>query len=140
MLNMIALARADSLLNRGDAAAAAETVGAILSDLGYPDQHDSPGLSAALWTAARVAVTVGDFAAAEEFADGSYAIVAAQARDETRSADVGQALYLRGRARLEQGRMAEARADLERAVLSLTNGFGADHPETVAARELLERN
>ena len=103
MLNMISLARVDGLLLQGDAVRAAQAIDDILLDMGYPRSMDTPALSTALWTAARVALARGDNAAAETYASDSYDIVARLAREERLSADVGQALLLRARARLSLG-------------------------------------
>jgi hypothetical protein len=50
---------------------------------------------------------------------------------------VGQALLVRARTLLALDESALARADLTAADVALTRGLGANHPDTVAARDLL---
>jgi hypothetical protein len=59
------------------------------------------------------------------------------ARDPTLSANVGTPLLVRAKARLLINKEAAAIADLRAAEVSLRNGYGDDHPETLEARELL---
>jgi hypothetical protein len=125
-------------MNSGDAAAARDAVNAILDRVDYPQRKDTPGLSSILWTAAKVALAAGDAANAEQYAGDSLVIASRVAPDSTLSADVGQALLLRAKARHAQGNHPAAIDDLQLAIRSLTNGFGEEHPETIEARNLLE--
>jgi hypothetical protein len=74
-----------------------------------------------------------------QYSSDELDLVAAIARDPNLSADVGQALHQRGRAKHMLGDDAAAVVDLQNAVTSLSNGFGEDHPETVQARSLLSQ-
>src|SRR5690606_26170526 len=133
LLDTIALTRAQILLDRGEPAAAREAVDEVLARAAYPQRKDAPGLSSILFTASRIALGAGDPAMAEQYANDGYEIVSGIARDPSRSADVGQLLLLRAKARRALGNSSGAAADLERAILSLGNGFGPDHPETLEA-------
>jgi len=61
------------------------------------------------------------------------------ARDEKRSADVGQAALLRAQALADQNRYAEASNDAALALEALRNGFGIDHPDAKESVNLLAR-
>jgi tetratricopeptide (TPR) repeat protein len=87
--------------------------------------------------AALIALARGENAAAEARAAEALRLAEGVARDDGASADVGEALLLRARARLAQGDAAQARALLERALPSLANGLGAEHALTREARDLL---
>ncbi len=137
LLNEIALARARILLNEGDAATARTAVDDVLSRAGDPSRQDAPGLSSMLWTASQVALGDGDATSAEQYATDGYTAAAKVARDPALSADVGQMLLLRAKARHAQGNSAATAADLKLALPSLVNGFGDEHPDTVEARNLL---
>ena len=95
-----------------------------------------PTLAIVLAVSASIDVEAGEFGAAEPFASEAIIIRQAGARDPDRSAHVGAALVLRAKARYGLGRTADAIADLERAIVSLGNGLGADNIETQEAREL----
>lgn len=137
MLDAIALTRADLAMQGGDTEAARDTIMAILNKTGYPERKDEPGLASILWTAANMTLVTGDAALAEQYATDGLQIVSGVARDPLLSADVGQALLQRAKAREMLGRNAEALTDLESAIRSLSNGFGEEHKETIEARELL---
>ncbi len=95
-------------------------------------------LGIALRIAAGAALASGDADVARQYATESLDIVAAQARDITMSSDVGLALLLRAKAHLMVGDTTAARSDLEAALPGLTNGLGANHPDTLTARQLLQ--
>ena len=137
LLDEIALARARLALSEGDVDTAAGAVQAILERAGYPAKKDQPGLSSLLWTAAQVALRADDAESAERYANDGYEAAARVARDPAKSADVGQALVLRAKARRAQGNLSGAVEDLERGIASLSRGFGELHPETLEARALL---
>ena len=133
------LAKAELLLAREDYDGARRASGDVLSELGYPASKSAPGLSTALWTAARIALATGDAEAARSYSSDQLELVSRIARDPAMSADVGQALHQRGLARLALGDEAGAADDLRRAVESLANGFGSEHPEALEVRGLLRR-
>ena len=133
------LIEARLLLARGDSAGARQAAAIILAELGYPTEKNAPGLSAALWTAAQIALATDDSEAALEYSSDQLDLALAIARDPAMSADVGQAYHQRGLARLALGDEAGAMDDLQRAALALSNGFGEDHPEAVEARASLNR-
>jgi tetratricopeptide (TPR) repeat protein len=131
------LSRASILQLQGHIDGAVQAVSEVLEELGYPEQKDALGLSSALWNATNIALAAGNASAALTFSSDELALVAAVARDPNLSADVGQALHQRGRSQHMLGDNAAAIVDLQNAVISLTSGFGEDHPETVQARNLL---
>jgi len=94
-------------------------------------------MSARLHSVGRVLDYHGAAAAAEKCASESLHIAESVARDAASSADVGEALLLRAKARIGLGDREGARPLLERAALSLSNGLGADHPMTQSAHRLL---
>jgi predicted negative regulator of RcsB-dependent stress response len=67
----------------------------------------------------------------------AHAIAAVDSLSETRSAYVGEARVIEGRALLAQGDTAGAREALTRAVSGLKTGAGAEHPRTREAERLL---
>jgi eukaryotic-like serine/threonine-protein kinase len=137
LLEELSLARARMRLHEGDVEAALDAVSAAFQRAGYPQRKDAPGLSSILWTAAQIALAAGDAASAEQYANDGYEIFLGIARDPALSADIGQLLLLRAKARHAQGNRSGAVADLQQAITSLVNGFGDDHPETREARELM---
>lgn len=138
-LIMVALARAEARLVDGDTAGAQVDVQTVLADLGYPDDMSAPGLSSALWSAANIALEMNDADTALQYASDELELVTGVARDANLSADVGQALLQRAKARIVLGDTDGAAVDLRNASISLGNGFGADHPEALEARQLLSQ-
>lgn len=138
MLNEVELTHADRHLQRGELEAARRLVDAVLDRLGYPAKRDAPGLSSALYAAARVALAQGDAPMAEQAATDGALIAARVARDKTRSADYGQALMHRAQALAALGRVAAAAEQAAQAKVSLTAGFGEAHPEAIEAARRLE--
>lgn len=136
-LHHIALARAQIQVASGDAPGGRAAIDAVLANLGYPADKTGPGLKNALRVAAKIALASGDAEDAEAFATEFFEMSAAIARDPAFSADVGQALLLRAEARLALGKTTDARNDLHQAIESLTNGLGAQHPDTRQAHSLL---
>jgi eukaryotic-like serine/threonine-protein kinase len=137
MLVVVAVRRASLLLARGDAVGARSAIEAELAAVGYPAELGAPDLLYRLSIASRAALEAGDLPAADQYATDYHVLAVRMAGDPLRSADVGEALLVRARVRLARGDTAAARADLERALPSLTNGLGADHPHTQTARALL---
>lgn len=133
------LARTEDLLIRGNIESAQHSVEQGLAALGYPEEKKAASLSSALVIGARVALEGSDPATALEYANDAYDVAASFARDVDRSADVGQALLQRARARDALGERASAVVDMDQALISLTNGLGGEHPDTVAAANELAR-
>jgi non-specific serine/threonine protein kinase/serine/threonine-protein kinase len=129
-------AELDLALSRADAARA--RIAALLTELGYPERRDGALLPTALRAAARIELAGGSPAVAERYARDAVELAEAVARDPTRSADVGEALLLLGLAQRQGGSTSPARASLERAAVSLTNGLGVGHPLTLEAQKAME--
>ncbi len=129
--------RAELALALGRTEDARTRLTALLAELGYPAQHDHPLLPAALRAAARMELATTSPSAAESYALDAVELAEAVARDPARSADVGEALLLLGLAQQHGGNASPARASLGRAVVSLTNGLGAEHPLTLEAQKAM---
>jgi eukaryotic-like serine/threonine-protein kinase len=114
-------------MHRADPAAALRRANASLAELVAQSQGTSRGARAALDLAAGATLELGRPADAEHFAGEALQIAEAVARGPDTSADVGEALLLLAKAEIAQGRAADAQTLLERAVLCLTNGLGAEH-------------
>ena len=135
------LLRANIARKQGRLEEARAQLATILNRYGYPAAKDlSSSLAAAIGAATMVELAAEDYEAAERLASDYLSINEARARRPDMSADVGNALFLRARARIGQGRSADAIDDLRRAVISLGNGLGQDNRETTEARELLQRS
>ena len=133
----IEILRADIERESGDIASAVERSRETLSKLGYPEKKRRlSAVGAALSAAAKNALAAKDYTAAERLATDQLSVSAGSARDPTRSASVGGALYRRARARLGLGKESMAIDDLRRAAIALQNGLGAEHPTTIAAKTL----
>jgi serine/threonine-protein kinase len=137
MLNELELQRGRLARDKGDMITAKAKVDAVLAELQYPQSRSGAGLSSALYAAAQTYLAAGDAAGAERYARDGEAVALTMARKPEFSADVGQARLQRGKALAQLARQAEAATALQQAVASLSHGFGADHPETREARELL---
>lgn len=137
MITVIAVRRARLLLAQGDGAGARAAIDRELAAAGYPQDLGAPDLLYRLGVAAEIALETGDLSAAERFATDYHEVAERMPGDPEQSADVGDALLLRARVLLARGDTAAARADLERALPSLVNGLGEDHPHTQRARALL---
>jgi eukaryotic-like serine/threonine-protein kinase len=124
-------------LARGAVQSARQHADRALELAGYRTNKPERGLARILLVAADVALSEGKAADAERMARDSLALSEPNARALDSSADVGEALLRLARARIAARAPAEARSLLERAVLCLTNGFGADHVVTVEARQTL---
>jgi hypothetical protein len=116
-------------LRRGEAEAALQSVRASLAVA----EH-APG---SLSIAAQASLALGKPQDAEKFAQQSLGIAEGVAREPDTSADVGEALLLVAKAKIAEGRPAEARSLPERSVRCLTNGYGAHHPRTEEAVHLM---
>jgi hypothetical protein len=137
-LRSIAAARIELLLRSGRAAEADGMLNSLLAEVGYPDQALPPGLNALLPLAAEIALTRGDASRAETFAAAAVALAEKTARDASRSADVGRARLILGKAQAARGHPAAARVAIAAALPGLTHGLGADHPLTREARQLAD--
>lgn len=122
--------RAELAMARGNYTAAREHIEAALGKMSYaPDQDLSPGASAALTTASKVYLQLGDVTKANESAREALALAERVARDPTASADIGDALLALGNAQQAQ-RDPAAAATLARANETLRKALGAGpaHP------------
>jgi tetratricopeptide (TPR) repeat protein len=137
MLATLDFARCQLALRRGELAQARALNMKQMQALAAPPGNRSVLRLNVLRVAAELAVEDGDAATARRHADEAVQLAESLARDKTRSADVGQALLVRARTLLALDESALARADLTAADVALTQGLGANHPDTVAARELL---
>ena len=112
----------------------------LLTQAGYPGSEDAPNMQAMLRTAAELALAVGDFAAAFNYADGAHRHAVDMARDVTKSGQVGTALLLRAEARRATGDVAGASADLAAALPALEFGLGENHEYSRRANALIANN
>jgi serine/threonine protein kinase len=127
-------------LRRGDPAAALNSAKAALAAIGTPAKANGREARDSLELAANATLALGRPVDAEHFAREELHIAEQVARGPDTSADVGEALLLLAKAEIAQGRAAEARPLLERAVHCLTNGLGADHALTREALALVAPN
>ena len=109
----------------------------LLSSLGYPQSRNAPMLPVALRSAARIESSGGSHEAAQRYAREAVALAESVARDPAQSADVGEALLVLGLTLRDAHDPSAARQSLDRAVVSLTNGLGAEHRLTREARTLV---
>lgn len=124
-------------LAEGDTAAAYDQVIKALRAHGYFDGKRTLVFRAALILAAETALATHRAGDALGFARAARAITTRDSLTETRSAYVGEARLLEGRALLASGDTAAARESLERAAVALRSGAGAAHPRTREAEALL---
>jgi eukaryotic-like serine/threonine-protein kinase len=115
---------------RGDAAAARASYEEALRAMGYFEGKRDYGMRAVLIRAAEAELDGGAPARALEYARAAAGIATSDPLSETRSAYVGEARLLEGRALLARGDSAGARAALTRAVTALRSGAGAEHPRS----------
>ncbi len=133
----LGIVEADRLLLLNDISGAQRITDSLLENLGYPDGGTGGGLSDALIASSRVALKRSDVDAALQYANDAVQIATDQSRDTSLSADAGLALEQRALVHEAADRMAESRADLRRALTSLENGFGSEHPATRRVRDRL---
>jgi serine/threonine protein kinase len=105
----------------------------LLQDLGYPASDRSPYLGPAVLTAASLELSFGAAEQAEALARDAVRLAEQAQIDTDQSADLGEALLVLARARLERHDTEGAHGPLERAIRCLTNGLGPDHPLTKLA-------
>lgn len=130
------LVHADIDFSSGNSAAAHDRLAETLKGVGYPQEKSAPGLDRVLRLASRVSLARGEPSAALIYASDAYEISARIARDLRVSADVGLAALLKAEALDALGKRAEARQEIETAVVALASGIGAQHADTVRARTL----
>jgi eukaryotic-like serine/threonine-protein kinase len=138
-LQSVTLVRAEWLLRTGDPAAADAMIKDLLRDLGYPTEKTSWVLGA-LPLAAEIALVRQDAEQARTYANAAVKLARDTALDPTRSADLGRAMVLLGRAQFAAGMASEGLETIRQAVPSLVGGLGADHGEVSAANLLLATN
>jgi hypothetical protein len=131
------LTRVLAQLSLGDVPAAKELVDTELGLAGASPGARGNATQELLRIGARVYLAAREFQQAEQLASGMHDAAVAAARDPAMSADVGQALLFRAKARRGLGDLAGANEDLILAIPSLVNGLGAEHPDVIEARELL---
>jgi serine/threonine protein kinase len=127
-------------LRRSDPAAALNSANVALAAIGDPAKGKGREARPAFGLAANAALALGRSAEAEQFAQQALGLAEAAARGPDTSGDVGEALLLLAKAEIAQGRTAEARPLLDRAVRCLANGLGADHGLSREALALVARN
>ncbi|WP_129642610.1 serine/threonine-protein kinase [Peristeroidobacter agariperforans] len=116
--------RAELAMARGDYDSARQFIDAALSKLSYaPGQDLSPGASAALTTASKIYLQLGDIDKSVASAREALALAERVARDPTGSADIGDALLALGHAQQAQ-RDPAATATLARANETLRKSLG----------------
>lgn len=128
----------DALLaaSDGDEAHAHSQVLALLRSNGYFDGRRKKIFRTALILAAESALALGQPAEALRYARDARTTAAVDSLATTRSAYVGEASLVEGRALLALGDRAGARAALGHAVVALRTGAGAEHPRTREAERL----
>ncbi|HXW73753.1 MAG TPA: protein kinase [Steroidobacteraceae bacterium] len=128
---------ADLDTSSGQPAAARRRIEGFLKSEHYPQERTRIILEPALISAARATFALGDFAAAESYADDARSIAERSARGTDTSADVGDALMVLARIDIAMHRATEARPLIERALRCYTNALGTDAPLTESARQAL---
>jgi ATP/maltotriose-dependent transcriptional regulator MalT len=128
--------RAEIALWRGDSVEALASAMEARKALGT-DSGDKSGESReTLDVAARAEMQLAKLPEADADAQHALAIAEAVARGPDTSGNVGEALLVLAQIRVAQGRQAEAKPLLARAVRCLTNGLGPEHRLTREAIEL----
>jgi tetratricopeptide (TPR) repeat protein len=122
---------------RGDPAAATRIFRQALRAMGYADGKRTYQMRGVLIHAAEAALDARDPGAALEYARAAHGIAVSDSLSETRSAYVGEARLLEGRALLAAADTAGARRALSRAVTALRAGVGAGHPRAREAETLV---
>ena len=124
---------------QGDPGSAYRTYLGALTERGFPDDRDIPPWHRIVVRAGGAALASGDAVAADSLARHALRLERQLGHDEAKSGDMGLALVVLGRARLAQGDSVGGRNVLERAIGPLEFGFGPEHPQSRAARRLLEK-
>ena len=122
---------------RGHPAAALPMYRQALHLMGYDDGKRRLQMRAPLIRAAEAALDANAPGEALGYARAAREVVRPDSLAETRSAYVGEARLMEGRALLAMGDTAGARASLARAVVALRTGAGAGYPRTREAESAL---
>jgi serine/threonine protein kinase len=125
---------ADLDMHTGHADAARQRLEKFLGSQGYPRTPAQVALQAALLSAARATLDVGDLSAAETYARDALRTAESVARGPATSADVGESLLVLAEIRSAEHQSTEVRPLLIRALRCLTEGVGPDAPATARAR------
>jgi serine/threonine protein kinase len=123
----------------GDSVSAHRRFLAALRQNGYYDGKRKKQLRPVALLAAETAFALGRPDTAARYAREAAAIAAFDSLTEFRSARVGEARLVEGRAMLALGDSARAHEVLGRALRALRYGAGDDHPRTREAAELVTR-
>jgi serine/threonine-protein kinase len=129
--------RASLAAARGDSAGANRLFTETLRGMGYFQGKRDYQMRWVLARAAEAALLARDPVKAATYARAAADIATSDSLSATRSAYVGEARLLEGRALLSQGDTASARAALARGVNALRAGAGSDHPLVRAGEGLL---
>lgn len=129
-----ALARVQGDLERGRA-----SLRRALTAMGYDRGERTYPMRAVLIHGAEAALDANVPAEALEYARAAHGIAASDPLTETRSAYVGEADLLEGRALLADGDVSGARAALSRARTALIAGAGDSHPRVRETEAVLAR-
>lgn len=114
--------------------AARERLEKFLASYGYPQTPAQVPLQPALLSAARAALALGDFRAAEIYARDALHIAESVARGPDTSADVGESLLVLARIERAEHHLTEVRALLARSLRCLAEGVGPEAPATMQVR------
>lgn len=134
---LIETVRTELDLRDGQAQSASDRVKRLLQFLVDKDFHAPRPNYLARCSASKAALAMGDIAGAIAEARIALKLAEPMARGPDTSADVGEALFLLGRALNAQGRQGEALPLLQRALRCLRNGYGPDHPSTREIESLI---
>ena len=126
-------------LAAGDTAAAKAHFMEALKSNGYFEGKWRRRLSSVALLAAECALALGQADEALELAREARTIVTLDSLTEIRSANVGAARLIEGRAMVARGDTVEGRTAIARALTALRTGAGPDHPTTRTAATLADR-
>jgi serine/threonine-protein kinase len=126
-------------LTDADSATANRLVLEVLRANRYFDGVRRTVFHSALVLAAETALQLGDAEGALRYARSAREKATIDSLSTRRSALVGEARLLEGRAQLALGDTSAARASIELAAEALRYGAGADHPRAIEAAKLLAR-
>ena len=124
-------------LAAGDTATGHDNFVQALRSNGYFDGRRKTRLRPVVILAAETALSLGRIDEALKFAREAREIAAVDSLADTRSAYVGQARLVEGRALLAERDTVRARTALEKALPALRSGAGEEHPLTRQADRLL---
>lgn len=124
-------------LQAGDTASAHALIVQVLRSNGYFKGTRRKNFRSALILAAETAIALGHPTEALGYARDARAKATLDSLTETRSAYVGEARLVEGRALLASGDTSSARVELTRSIVELRNGAGAEHPRTREAEMLI---